>query len=185
MVRTVEADARPKQGATPRPSVGAAVSATPWRWIAGIALAFAVLAWLRRWNADDAFIVFRVVDQIFAGNGPVFNVGERVEAVTSPLWLALVVAGRALTQLPTEWVAVALGLGLSVAGVVLVQLAATIIWRDDEGPLVPAGILVWLALPPVWDFATSGLETGLGTAWLNGCALGLLSASSALRRGLT
>ena len=114
-----------------------------------------------------------------------FKVGERVEAVTSPLWLALLVAGRVLPSLQTEWVAVALGLALSVSGVVLVQLAAATIWRDDEGPLLPAGILVWLALPPVWDFATSGLETGLGTAWLNGCALGLLSASSALRRGLT
>ena len=33
---------------------------------------------------DDGFINLRVVSQIKAGNGPVFNAGERVEAATSP-----------------------------------------------------------------------------------------------------
>ena len=36
----------------------------------------------RRWVTEDAFISLRVVQQVLAGNGPVFNAGERVEAYT-------------------------------------------------------------------------------------------------------
>ena len=38
------------------------------------------------WVAEDAYIVFRSVEQLFAGNGPVWNPHERVQAFTSPLW---------------------------------------------------------------------------------------------------
>jgi arabinofuranosyltransferase len=53
---------------------------------------FAVLAWNRRWMSDDGLIVLRTVRQILAGNGPVFNAGERVESNTSTLWTYLLVA---------------------------------------------------------------------------------------------
>jgi len=36
-------------------------------------LILAVIAWQRRWVAEDGFINFRVVNNIFAGHGPVFN----------------------------------------------------------------------------------------------------------------
>lgn len=36
---------------------------------------FAVAGWSRRWNGDDAFIVFRVVDNVLSGDGAVYNVG--------------------------------------------------------------------------------------------------------------
>jgi arabinofuranosyltransferase len=61
---------------------------------------------------EDAFINFRVVDQVFAGHGPVFNAGQRVEAFTSPLWLAVLVAGRAVfgNFMRIQWVAFIAGL---------------------------------------------------------------------------
>ena len=31
------------------------------------------MGWQRRWTADDGFINLRIVRQILAGNGPVFN----------------------------------------------------------------------------------------------------------------
>jgi len=40
---------------------------------------------------EDAFINLRVIDQIFAGHGPVFNAGERVEPATSALWVFVLV----------------------------------------------------------------------------------------------
>ena len=79
---------------------------------------------LNRWNSDDAFINFRVVDQILAGNGPVFNAGERVEAATSTLWLALLTFG-ALLPGDIEWFAVLAGLAGTVAGVALAGMAPT------------------------------------------------------------
>lgn len=49
-----------------------------------------VLGWSRRWLNEDAYINLRVVDHVFAGNGPVFNAGERpirdlLDAVNEPL----------------------------------------------------------------------------------------------------
>jgi arabinofuranosyltransferase len=46
--------------------------------------------------------------------------------------------------------------------------AAALLGRRDRGLLVPVGALVVAALPPFWDYATSGLETGLTFAWLGG-----------------
>jgi arabinofuranosyltransferase len=64
---------------------------SPWdRFVIGISLAaFAVLIWHRRWISDDGLIVLRTVRQLLAGAGPVYNVGERVEANTSTLWTYL------------------------------------------------------------------------------------------------
>ena len=138
-----------------------------------VLVVFAALGWARRWTGDDAFIVFRVVDQVLAGNGLVYNVGERVEAVTSPLWLAVLVGARAAVPLSVEWLAVVLGLALSVTGLGLATAAAGRLAGDDASPLVPAGALVWLGLPPAWDFATAGLDGGLGLAWMGACAWAL------------
>src|SRR5699024_2009500 len=32
--------------------------------------------------------------------------------------------------------------------------------------MLPLGILTYIALPPAWDYGTSGLETGLSLTWL-------------------
>lgn len=50
-------------------------------------------AWQRRWIADDGLIVLRTVRNLLAGNGPVFNAGERVESNTSTLWTFLTYFG--------------------------------------------------------------------------------------------
>lgn len=38
------------------------------------------------WLSDDGIIVFRVVRNFLEGNGLVYNIGERCQAFTSPLW---------------------------------------------------------------------------------------------------
>jgi len=43
------------------------------------AVLIAIAGWSHRWMNEDAYINLRVVDQIFAGHGPVFNAGERIE----------------------------------------------------------------------------------------------------------
>ncbi len=151
---------------------------------------FAVLAWSRLWSSEDAFIYYRVVDQLLAGNGPVFNVGERVEAYTGPLWLGVLAVARAVAPagVALEWVSVAIGLALSVGGLLAAVLAARRLWSLTFGAkarsgalLLPLGALVVAALPPFWDYATSGLETGLVFAWLGGSFLGLVALGSPSR----
>lgn len=127
--------------------------------------------------SEDGFIFVRVVEQLLAGHGPVLNVGERVEAATSPLWVLVLAVLDLVLPLRIEVVAVAAGLVLTLAGVAMAGLASLRLWRDEGGgrvPIaVPLGGLAVLALPPVWDFATSGLETGLSFAWLGASFLAL------------
>ena len=131
----------------------------------------------RRWISDDGLIVLRTVRNLEAGNGPVFNVGERVEANTSTLWQYLILLVHWVSDASLESIAVNLGLLLSVAAMMLG------VWATSRGmyrsrseaaeagrnavPLVaPAGALVYLALPPARDFFTSGLEWGLSIFYL-------------------
>ena len=127
--------------------------------------------WQRRWIADDGLIVLRTIRNLLAGNGPVFNAGERVESNTSAAWTYLVYAGSVIGgPLRLEYVALSLALILSVAGVVLVMLGTARLWAPvlagRRAWILPAGVLVYIAVPPARDFATSGLENGLVTAWL-------------------
>jgi len=143
--------------------VTVAVVSALWTW--GI--------WQRRWIADDGLIVLRTVRNLLAGNGPVFNAGERVESNTSTAWTYLVYLGSLVGgPLRLEYVALALALVLSVAGVVMVMLGTARLWapslRGRRALILPAGVLVYIAVPPARDFATSGLENGLVTAWLGG-----------------
>src|SRR5439155_12743836 len=92
--------------------------------IAAPVAALAVLGWARRWAADDAYIDFRVIDNLLHGLGPVFNAGERVEAYTSPLWVAILAAVHGLLGFNLPWTAVAIGLALTVAGLACGALGA-------------------------------------------------------------
>ena len=49
-----------------------------WAGVAVVVAIFFAGAWQRRWIADDGLIVLRTVRNLIAGNGPVFNAGERV-----------------------------------------------------------------------------------------------------------
>ena len=124
--------------------------------------------WTRRWMSDDGLIVLRTVRNLLAGNGPVFNIGERVEANTSTLWQYLITAAAWLTGGRLEDIATVLALALTVAGAVIATYAAGRYWQVGLGaiPVIPLGVIIYFALPPARDFATSGLEWGLAVCWL-------------------
>ncbi|BBX19721.1 flagellar motor control protein ZomB [Mycolicibacterium duvalii] len=149
----------------------ASVRLSLWLSVLTVAVLFGWGAWQRRWIADDGLIVLRTIRNLLAGNGPVFNAGERVEANTSTAWsylvyLASLVAGSARL----EYVVLVLALVLSVAGMVLVMLGTARLYAPSlagrRAVLLPAGALVYIAVPPARDFATSGLENGLVLAYL-------------------
>lgn len=128
------------------------------------ALVLAGLGWSYRWTGDDGFIYLRVVENLLAGNGPVFNAGERVEVGTSPVWVLLLAVFRVASGLSLELIAVILGLLLSTGGVLLAVFAL----RQHRREAVLA-MLVFVSIPFVGHFATSGLETGLVLGWLGWC----------------
>lgn len=151
-------------------------SLTRWVYLGGVALTAALFvwgAWQRRWIADDGLIVLRTVRNLLAGNGPVFNAGERVEANTSTVWTYLVYAFGWLTEIRLEYVVLTLALVLSGAAIALGMLGAGSLWNNRAGALgrstllLPAGALAYIAVPPARDFATSGLETCLVIFWIS------------------
>ncbi len=163
--------ARPRRDAWGRPATLAA-AVVP-------AVALVLAGWSRRWTTDDAFINYRIVDHLLAGHGPVFNTGERVEVYTSTLWLAVLTVGDLVLPLPLEYVAVVLSLSLVAVGVITLSAASRRLLAGvapDGAVWVPAGTLVLVALPAMWDFSTGGLETGLSLAWTGALALGLSRA---------
>ncbi len=170
------------------------------RWLNAALLSLPVLyladrAWSRRWMSDDGFITLRVVHQLLDGNGPVFNAGERVEASTSALWTYVLAFADLVTPVRLEWIAVLLGIALTLGGVALATAGATtLLGVEGRGALLlPAGAAVLAALTPVWTFSSSGLEGGLAFTWLGACLLVLarwamreprLSATAAALLGL-
>ena len=139
--------------------------------IVATVVVFAILGWHRRWIADDGLIVVRTVRNVLAGNGPTFNAFERAEANTSTLWTYVLVAVVGITRGEPAFTAVVTGWLLSIGGLAL-ALDATRRFHRERGsvvPLVPAGAFVLIGTQPFWDYATSGLETGLCTFWLAAC----------------
>ncbi|MGB0678495.1 MAG: hypothetical protein ACPGUV_02410 [Polyangiales bacterium] len=118
------------------------------------ALLFVAAAAWRAWVSDDAFITFRTIDNALHGHGLVWNVGERVQAYTHPLWMLLVWAA----SWPHGHV---FGASLGVAALCNLALLWGL-WRTAQGPAHAA--LAWALLfssRAILDYATSGLENPL------------------------
>jgi arabinofuranosyltransferase len=103
------------------------------------------------------------------------------------VWTYLVTLGGWIggsTQL--EYVALTLALTLSVLGIVFAMLGSGRLYapglRGRRALLLPAGALVYIAIPPARDFATSGLENGLVLAYLGLLWWMMVCWSQALRQ---
>ncbi|MBZ8176645.1 hypothetical protein GSS88_02380 [Corynebacterium sp. 3HC-13] len=131
-----------------------------------LGIGMGVGGWMRRWIADDGLIVLRTVLNLQAGNGPVFNAGERVEANTSTLWQYLIWAAASISGARLELVALWSALLLSAVAMAIGALGTGHLYRRHNFLLAPLGGLIYLCLPPARDFATSGLEWGLSIFWV-------------------
>ncbi len=140
-----------------------------WVGAGVVAVLFVVGAWARRWIADDGLIVLRTVENLSAGHGPVFNVGERVEVNTSTVWTYVVWLVSWVGRLQPEHAVLVVSLTMSAAAVVVACVATARLYRGHQQILlVPVGVVVYVALPPARDFATSGLEVPLCLLWAAG-----------------
>ena len=147
------------------------------------AVMIAAGGWQHRWMDEDAFINLRIVDQIFAGHGPVFNAGERVEAATSTLWLAVLVVGRAIfgSFASMEWITLLASLAAAVGAFVVAGKATRLLHRGEAGVVVPVGLILVASVAVVWDFSTSGLEMGLVWLWIGASWFVLVAAAAHAR----
>jgi arabinofuranosyltransferase len=127
------------------------------RALVGTALlaVLAVVLVRNAWIGDDGYISLRTVENCVGGRGLTWNVDERVQAGTHPLWLLLSCAAHALTgELPFTVFAVQILLSLGAAALLSFGLAPT--------ATATAGTLALLIVSkPFVDYSTSGLENPL------------------------
>ncbi len=71
----------------PRNATGTLTGRTWWAWALWTLYMFLVVR--TAWVSDDALITARVMENFVHGYGPVFNVDERVQVYTHPLWFLL------------------------------------------------------------------------------------------------
>jgi arabinofuranosyltransferase len=150
---------------------------------AHLALLALVLAVLFRtaWMSDDAEITLRCVMNFIHGYGPTFNIDERVQAFTHPLWFLLISAGTlTLGNVFAATFALSILLSLITWWLLMTRLA-TSFW-----PGIVAGATLILSKAFV-DYSTSGLENPLSHFILVlGLILGFrLLESGGNRRSLT
>ncbi len=132
------------------------------------------------WFSDDAFISFRYAQNLVAGHGLVYNVGERVEGYTNFLWTMLAALVLAFDRDPVFWSYVAGGL---LAPAIL--LVSYTLVRRLLGPawaLVAALFVATSQSLLVYTARGAGLETGLFTLLALGSSAFYLHSAAGTRR---
>ena len=145
------------------------------RTAAHIALLSLFLAVIVRtaWLSDDAEITFRCVLNFLNGYGPTFNIDERVQAYTHPLWFLLIAASTLITQnvFASTYI---LSIALSLTTLWLLVSRVAISFR--AGMLAGTALVVSKAYV---DYSASGLENPLSSfLLLLGLLLGLRTLES-------
>ncbi|RJR26209.1 hypothetical protein C4561_05710, partial [candidate division WWE3 bacterium] len=110
----------------------------------------------RAWVGEDAFIFFKYVDNLLNGHGLVFNVGERVEGFTAPLWVFVLSFFRLITGAELRSIALVLGLLLS-----LITIFIILRYDNKANFFFPIGVFLLISNSAFRDYATSGFETSL------------------------
>ena len=121
----------------------------------GLLIVFGLVLIRTAWMSDDAYITLRTVDNVVSGYGLTWNVSERVQAYTHPLWMLVLVASYWLTR-EAYYTTLLISLVLSlVTVIVLVSRIATSVQSA-------VGALISLILSKAFtDYSTSGLENVL------------------------
>jgi arabinofuranosyltransferase len=126
--------------------------------LALLGAAFTYVFLQNAWVADDAYITFRTVDNWIGGHGLTWNVHERVQVYTHPLWM-MVMTGAVLVTGEYFLTAIALSFVLSTGALALVVR----LLLGQGGAAWRCGLLFALVVvsKAVMDYTSSGLENPL------------------------
>jgi hypothetical protein len=119
------------------------------RILSAFAIAYAIYqSYHLAWICDDAYISFKYAQNLWLGNGLIFNPGERVEGYSNFLW-TIILSVHSFFQIRMETLSIFLG----ILFYILTLLSFTNIYSMLAFSLFYHGAI----------FATSGLETSLFT----------------------
>lgn len=118
-------------------------------------LGYGIIVIRHAWLSDDAYITFRTVDNFINGYGLTWNVAERVQAYTHPLWMLLLSAVYFFTR-EIFFSSHLLSIAISLLTVSL------LVSRLADSSIAAFGGVAVLALSKAFvDYSTSGLENPL------------------------
>lgn len=139
---------------------------TPWGPSVLLALAIGGAVLATAWISDDALVTFRTAENVATGEGMRWNVLDRTQTATHPLWVLLLAAGRWCTG-ELYFTTIALCVLLSAFGALAVA-------RAVPRGLAPFAVLGLGALGSrsFVEFGTCGLENALVYALVGAFAHG-------------
>src|SRR5207245_759994 len=147
--------------AAPPGPLGAVAPArrTPERWALAAWTALFLYVWFQNsWVGEDAYITGRTVWNVLHGYGLRWNVAERVQAYTHPLWMLLLVPLQLVTG---DFYPAAILLSLA-CNLGVLAVAARIARRGPRGALLfGAFVVAMVGSRAFFDFTSSGLENPL------------------------
>ncbi|MBV6394940.1 MAG: Terminal beta-(1-_2)-arabinofuranosyltransferase [Anaerolineales bacterium] len=114
-------------------------------------LAFAFIFLRTAWVGDDAYITLRTVDNFVNGYGLTWNIAERVQSYTHPLWMFLLT----MLYLPTKDAYLTALLASFIASTLTLWLVAR------RAGFAALAVLTLLLSKAFMDYSASGLENPL------------------------
>jgi arabinofuranosyltransferase len=125
-------------------------------WIAGGAsLAYAFLLVRTAWVCDDAYITFRTVMNFLDGYGLRWNIVNRVQSFTHPLWMFVMTVAAGITR-EVYFTSILLSIVLTVTVVVLMMVRVA-----SSLPMALCAVSALAVSKSFVDYSTSGLENAL------------------------
>ena len=117
-----------------------------------ISLVISISVFLKNaWVAEDAYIIFRSIEQLFSGNGPVWNPHERVQVFTSPLWYYVLAFVRLFSN----------DVYLNVIIVSFILWLSTVLVLKKifkKNSILLIAVILFSASTAFFDYTSSGLE---------------------------
>lgn len=119
------------------------------------AAVFAIVLLRNAWMSDDAYITFRTIDNFLSGHGLRWNVDERVQTFTNPLWLMMMTPLYLVTR-EFYYTSLVVSFVISLGCFCLIVVRSS---RSAPSILLIACILIFSKA--FVDYCTSGLENPL------------------------
>jgi len=124
-------------------------------WKATLLGLFTIAIVRTAWMCDDAYITLRTVDNLVSGFGPRWNVAERVQTYTHPLWMFVLALPYSITR-EAYFTPIVVSMLVSLA---TMWLFVTRLAVSTSAAIVGASILTFSR--SFVEFSTSGLENPL------------------------
>ena len=110
---------------------------------------------LNAWICDDAYVSFRVAYNFVHGHGLRWNIDERVQAISNPLWTLLLSGAILVSGLNVYWLSLALSFACLIG-------ALAVICRHLSDPLLCTALVLLLGSSYCFmEYSSSGLENPL------------------------